>query len=176
MQSEKREDIQFGTVNEILTVSSSLQSEIARHCEAASIKVGVSFEEISCDDFKLVKVKKAIRKSKRVASQVFTTNKFQLLAQEEDFQMKETENHNISSESTVFHKSTAEIPWKTMLKSNKGNRKNKFLKYKLNALKKFETRNQFSLLENISEENVTSVLNRIKEIKFIQSLKKADIK
>ena len=56
MQSESREDIQFGTVSEILTVSSSVQVESATHDEAASLKVGVSLDEVSCNDFKPGKV------------------------------------------------------------------------------------------------------------------------
>ena len=176
MQSERSEDIQFGTVSEILTVSSSVQFESATHGEAASLKVGVSLDEVPCNDFKPVKDKKANCKSRTIANQIVTHNKFQLLAEEEGFQMKETDTHDISWESEVFDRSTAKIPWKTVLKSNQGYRKNKFLKYRLNPLKKFETKNRFSLLENISEENVTSVLNRIKEIKFIQTMKKAEIK
>ena len=176
VQSESREDIQFGTVSEILTVSSSVQVESATHGETASLKVGVSLDEVPCNDFKPVKVKKANSKSRMIANQIVTHNKFQLLAEEKDIKMKETETHDIRLESEVFNRSTSKIPWKTVLNSKQGYRKNKILKYSLNHLKKFETRNRFSLLENISEENVTSVLNRIQEIKFIQTLKKADIK
>lgn len=175
MQSERREDIQFGTVSEILTVSSSVQVESATHGETASLKVGVSLDEVPSNDFKPVKVKKASRKSRTIANQI-VTHKFQLLAEEKDFQMKETETHDIIFEFEVFNRSTSKIPWKTVLNYKQGYRKNKILKYSSNNLKKFETRNRFSLLENISEENVTSVLNRIQEIKFIQTLKKADIK
>ena len=153
-----------------------MQVESVTHGEAASLKVGVSLDEVPCNDFKPVKVKKAKRKPRTIANQIVTPNKFQLLAEEEDFQMKETDNKDISLESDVFHRSTSKIPWKTVLNSKHGYRKNKILKYRLNPLKMFESRNRFSLLQNISEENVTSVLNRIQEIKFIQTLKKADIK
>ena len=91
MQSERREDIQFGTVSEILTVSGSVQFESATHGEAASLKRGVSLDEDPCNDFKLVKVKKANSKSRTISNQIVTHNKFQLLAEEEGFQMKETD-------------------------------------------------------------------------------------
>ena len=71
MQSERREDIQFGTVSEILTVSSSVQVESVTHGEAASLKVGVSIDEVPCNDFKPVRIKKAkaYRKSRTIANQ-----------------------------------------------------------------------------------------------------------
>ena len=79
MQSERREDIQFGTVSEILTVSSSVQVESVTHGEAASLKVGVSLDEVPCNDFKPVRVKKAYRNSRTIANQIVTLNKFQLI-------------------------------------------------------------------------------------------------
>ena len=65
VQSEQREDIQFGTVGEILTVSSSVQSDSPPHGEVTSVKVGASNEEVSCEDFKVVKGKNAYSKFKR---------------------------------------------------------------------------------------------------------------
>ena len=85
MQSERSEDIQFGTVSEILTVSSTVQFESATRGEAPSLKVGVSLDEAPCNDFKPVKDKKANCKSRTIANQIVTHNKFQLLAEEEDF-------------------------------------------------------------------------------------------
>ena len=50
VQAERREDIQFGTVSDILTVSSSVQYECEQHVEESSEKVGVSIAEVLSND------------------------------------------------------------------------------------------------------------------------------
>ena len=59
-QAERWEGLQFGTVSDILTVSSSWQSD-NEHIEAEQVeaeKVGVSIKRVLCNDFQPVKVKK----------------------------------------------------------------------------------------------------------------------
>ena len=94
----------------------------------------------------------------------------------EDLQIEEASTANINMVSESFQESILEIQWKTVQKSKQDKREIKSLKHRLNPLKKFETRNPFRLLENISEECVDSIMKRMKEIKFIQTLKKANIK
>ena len=173
--SEGREDIEFGTVSEILKVSSSLQSESASYAEAASVKIEASIDKTSCTNFELIKSKKIKRTSKRIEKPIISSNKFEIL-EHEDLQIEETSTANIKMGSESFQKSISEIQWKTVQKSKQDKREIKSLKYRLDPLKKFETRNPFRLLENISEEYVDSIMKRMKEIKFIKTLKKADIK
>ena len=140
MQSERWEDIQFGTVSDVLTVSSSVQSECAPHVEVTSEKVGEFTEKVPCNDFKPNKLKKNEKTSKR-----------------EEKLIKESDKQSLKNASLgceVFQSSLMEIPWKTVLKSKQGKRKRKCHKYRLETLKKFETINLFRCLENIPEESV----------------------
>ena len=173
--SKRREDIEFGTVSEVLTVSSSVPCESELDDEAAYAKLGVALKEVPSNNFKPMKVKKGKRASKKIEKTFVSPNKFELL-ENEDVQMKETITPNSNFGSEVFQKSTSEIPWKTVRKSTPGERKNKCLKYRCKPLENLETKNPFRLLENNPEENVDGVLKRMKEIEYIQTLKKADIK
>ena len=164
-QSERQEDFQFGTVSEILTVSSSWQSD-NEHVEAE--KVGVLTKKVACNDFKPVKVKKVQRSSKRIHKSFVTPNKFAVL-EHENPDMNETDLHHVGLGSKVFQKSISDIAWKTVVRSKKGDRSNKCSKFELNSLKKFESRSPFGLLENILEENADGVLKRLNEIEFIYS-------
>ena len=167
--SEEREDIEFGTVSEILKVSSSIQSESATYAEAVSLKIESSIDKTSCTNFEMIKSKKIKRTSKRIEKPIVTSNKFEIL-EHEDLQIEETSTANIKMGSESFQKSISEIQWKTVQKSKQDKRGIKSLKCRLDPLKKFETRNPFRLLENISEEYVDSIMKRMKEIKLIQTL------
>ena len=173
--SKRREDFEFGTVSEILTVSSSAPCESELDDEAAYAKLGAAPKEVPSNNFKPMKVNKSKRASKKIEKTFVSPNKFEVL-ENEDVQMKETITPNSNLGSEVFQKNISEIPWKTVLKSTPEERKSKSLKYRCKSLKHFETRNPFRLLENIAEDNVDGVLKRMKEIKYIQTLKKADIK
>ena len=76
MQSERGEDIQFGTVSEILTVSSSVQIESATHGEAASSKVGVSLDEILVTTSNRLKLKRLIANQERLQTKLLLTTSF----------------------------------------------------------------------------------------------------
>ena len=129
--SERREDFHFGTVSEILTVSSSVPCESVLDDEAAYVKV-------PSNNFKPMNVKKNKRASKKIEKTFVSPNKFEAL-ENEDVQMKETITPNSDLGSDVFQKSISEIPLKTVLKSTPGERKNKCLKYRCKPLKHFET-------------------------------------
>ena len=177
-QFERKEDFQFGTVSDILTVSSSMLCENAPHVEVTSENEGVTMEKVPCNTFKPSKIKKIRRTSKRKEKQIISPNKFDSL-DHKDVQIEENNSQsikNISLRSETFHKSNSENPWNTVLQSKQGKGKKKCLKYSLDTLKKFETRNPFRLLENISEECVGSVIKRLQEIEYIQTMKKADLK
>ena len=128
--SEGREDIEFGTVSEILKVSSSIQSESATYAEAASEKFEASFDETSCNNFKLIQSKKIKRTSKRIEKPIVSSNKFEIL-EHEDLQIEETSTANINMVSESFRKSISEIQWKTVQKSKQDKREIKSLKYRL---------------------------------------------
>ena len=61
---------------ELKCVSGSVQFKRATHCEAASLKVGVSFDEVPCNDFKPAKVEKANTKSRTIANQIVYSHQF----------------------------------------------------------------------------------------------------
>ena len=85
------EDLQFGTVSDILTVSSSWQSEHeAEHIEAS--KVGVSVKEVRCNDFKFVKGKKVRPIS--IHKSILSPNKFDVL-EHENAELKETDSQHV---------------------------------------------------------------------------------
>ena len=176
MQSERCEGIQFGTVSDILTVSSSWQSEHehveAEHVEVEQVeaeKVGVSIKEVSYNDFKFVKGKK-VRPLKSSHKSIVSPNKFNVL-EHENPDLKETDSQHVGLGYKVFEKNILECPWKTVVKSRLGDRSKKCLESGVNSLKNFETRNPFGLLENISEENADGVLNRLNEIKSLKRRK-----
>ena len=87
--SDGREDIEFGTVSEILKVSSSIQSESATYAEAASVKIESSIDKTSCTNFELIRSKKIKRTSKRIEKPIVSFNKFEIL-EHEDLQVEET--------------------------------------------------------------------------------------
>ena len=144
LQAGRREDIQFGTVSDILTVSSSVQYECEQYVEELSENVGVSIEEVLSNDFKPLKLKKGKKPSKRVEKQIVSPNRFDLLVHE-DFEIKEINRESLENTSV----GSKTLPWKTVLKSKQRNGESKCLKYKLKNLKAFETKNPFKLLENI---------------------------
>ena len=115
--SEGREDIEFGTVSEILKVSSSIQAESATHAEAASVKIEASIDQTSCTNFELIKSKKIKRTSKRIEKPIVSYNKFEIL-DHEDLQIEEASTANINMVSESFQESISEIQWKTVKKSS----------------------------------------------------------
>ena len=163
------EDLQFGTVSDILTVSSSWQSEHeAEHIEAE--KVGVSVKEVRFDDFKFVKGKK-VRPFKKVNHKSIVSFNIFTILEHENAELKETDSQHVGLGYKVLKENIWECPWKTVVKSRQGDRSNKGSKSNINSLKKFETKNPFGLLENISEENADGVLKRLKEIKSLKCRK-----
>ena len=160
------EDLQFGTVSDILTVSSSWQSEHeAEDIEAE--KVGVS---VIGNDFIFVKGKKVRPLKKGNEKSIISFNIFTIL-EHENVELKETDSQHVGLGYKVLKENTWECPWKTVVKSRQGDRSNKGSKSNINSLKKFETKNPFGLLENISEENADGVLKRLKEIKSLKCRK-----
>ena len=131
MQSERCEDIQFGTVSDILTVSSSWQSEYeAEHIEAK--KVGVSVKEVHCNDFKFMKGKKVRPLKKSNPKSILSPNIFTIL-EHENAELKETDSQQVGLGCKEFQKNICECPWKTVVKSRQGDRSNKCQKSDLNS-------------------------------------------
>ena len=134
----------------------------------------LQLKRVLCNDFQPVKVKKIKCPSKRIHKSVVSPNMYNVL-EHYNPELKETDSQHVGLGYEVFKKNILESPWKTVVKS-KRDRNNMCSKSELNSLKKFETRNPFGLLKNISEENADSILKRLNEFEFIQTLKKADIK
>ena len=95
-QFERKEDFQFGTVSDILTVSSSMLCENAPHVEVTSENEGVTMEKVPCNTFKPSKIKKIRRTSKRKEKQIISPNKFDSL-DHKDVQIEENNSQSIKT-------------------------------------------------------------------------------
>ena len=124
------EDLQFGTVSDILTVSSSWQSEHeAEHIEAE--KVGVS---VIGNDFIFVKGKKVRPLKKGNEKSIISFNIFTIL-EHENVELKETDSQHVGLGYKVLKENIWECPWKTVVKSRQGDGSNKCQKSDSNSLK-----------------------------------------
>ena len=145
---------------------------------SASEKVGAFVEDVTFDNFRPVKVKKAKRTSTITEIPIVSPNKFEVLENEECHikESDETCPKRRSIQPGLLKEDMSEIPFKTVLNSRQGKKKLKSPMYAFEPLKKFETRNPFSLLENTSEEKADSIVQRLKNIDFLQNIRKVELK